>query len=277
MKFTALIALVAARYQEEDLTEAVRTHYPAAAVKQFQEMEHELMTWGVEARAAFEKKHPNFRKEMNAFKRSVGERYGEEFMGWAHSPSVRAVEGAKAAMMVSSKEMHTLMSDFFTLYMEFTHGGVEMGWGFNADGSYDEWMSNKSARHVFEELYTIAQHMRQLIDSPQARNLRRLEKLTLADPHFQKMFAMVQEDLDLHSWNEVEERLMHVGMQMKAKMEKCPMFHRLMDILMRMKQLCDTSKEVTDLDAEGYVAWWNKKNFQNPFAGMRPDDFEMLI
>jgi hypothetical protein len=46
----------------------------------------------------------------------------------------------------------------------------------------------------------------------------------------------------------------------------------MMGLVMKMKQLCD-QKEVSDLDMEGYAKWWNSKNFQNPFAGMKPDDF----
>lgn len=54
----------------------------------------------------------------------------------------------------------------------------------NEDGSYDEYMSNESIRHVFEELYTLAKDLRAFIESPMARNQRRLEKLTLNDPNF---------------------------------------------------------------------------------------------
>ena len=109
-------------------------------------------------------------------------------MAWAHSPSVRAAEDHKNGMMKTSKELHQVMSDAYTLYNEFAHGGIDMGWGMNEDGSYDEYMSNESIRHVFEELYTLAKDIRALYESPMARNQRRLERLTLNDPHFQAMF-----------------------------------------------------------------------------------------
>jgi alpha-amylase/alpha-mannosidase (GH57 family) len=58
----------------------------------------------------------------------------------------------------------------------------------NDDGSYEEWIANDSAKNFFEELYHLAWDIRKLAESPMARNQRRLERLTLKDPHFQKMF-----------------------------------------------------------------------------------------
>merc|ERR1712216_86113 len=78
-----------------------------------------------------------FEAEMHKLGDFVGKRYGPEFMAWAHSPSVRAVNEHKMAMMHTSKELHNVMSDAFTLYNEVAHGGVKMGWGFNKDGSYE--------------------------------------------------------------------------------------------------------------------------------------------
>lgn len=77
-------------------------------------------------------------------------------MGWIRSDSVRASEDHKKLVMHSSKEMHQVFSDAYTLYQEYAHHGKEMGWGFNEDGSYTEWQSNDSIRHTFEELYHLA-------------------------------------------------------------------------------------------------------------------------
>ena len=74
-------------------------------------------------------------------------------------------EAHKMTIMDKSAEFHKLMSDAFVLYMEFAHGQVEMSWGFKPDGSYEEYMSNKSIRHVFKELYEIAKDIRDFITS----------------------------------------------------------------------------------------------------------------
>ena len=65
------------------------------------------------------------------------------------------------------------MSDAFVMYNEVIHGGIKAGWGMNKDGSYTEWIANDSARHLFEELYHLAHDIRELIESPMARNQRR--------------------------------------------------------------------------------------------------------
>ena len=145
--------------------------------------------------------------------------------------------GHKKVMEKTSKELHTVMSDAFTLYSEFAHGGVEMGMSQNKDGSSDEWISNKSARHVFVELYNLAKDLRTFIDSPMARNQRRLEKLTLNDPSFQSMFAKFQDDVDAHSWSQFEERLGELAHTVRSELRSCPYFARLVKILMRLKNI----------------------------------------
>jgi len=103
-------------------------------------------------------------------------------------------------MFHSSKELHELMKDAMVLYNEMTNGTIKWGKKMNKDGSADEWISNKSARHLFESLYELAWDLRNLSDSKMARNLRRKEKLTLNDPNFQRAFNKLQDDTDIHSW-----------------------------------------------------------------------------
>jgi hypothetical protein len=75
-------------------------------------------------------------------------------------------------MFKSSNELHELMSDAFVLYNEMTNGTIKWGKKMNKDGSADEWISNKSARHLFESLYELAWDLRKLNDSKMASNQR---------------------------------------------------------------------------------------------------------
>jgi len=120
----------------------------------------------------------------------------------------------------------------------------------NDDGSYDEWISNDSAKHVFEELYTLAWDIRKLAESPMARNQRRLEHLALKDKHFAAMFKMLQEDLDIHSWGQLETRVKQLGKRVATELKDCPYFQKTVSILMQMKTLCETTREVTDMGDE---------------------------
>merc|ERR1719263_1313752 len=278
MKFAvvALIAAVAAkppkgrRPREEELTENVKAHYSAGAVKKFfglmKEMEQNDREW----EAAFNKEHPHFEQKMEKLGNWAGERYGPEFMAWAQVPKVQASEAHKKKVFHESKELHEVMKDGFDLYQEFANGKVEMGYGFNKDGSYSEWMSNESARHVFEELYELAKDVRTFVESPMAVNQRRLERETLKDPHFHKLFKMVQDDLDIHTWGQFETRTKQLMKRVGTELKNCPYFQKFMGILMRMKALCESERQVSDLGTpEEWTNWWNSKKFTNPFEGMK--------
>jgi hypothetical protein len=112
-------------------------------------------------------------------------------------------------MFKSSNELHELMSDAFVLYNEMTNGTIKWGKKMNKDGSADEWISNKSARHLFESLYELAWDLRKLNDSKMASNQRRLEKLALNDPNFQRAFNKLQDDTKIHSWKKFGRAVEH--------------------------------------------------------------------
>lgn len=177
----------------------------------------------------------------------AGERYGPEFMAWAQGPLVQASEAHKNKVFHESKELHEVMKDGFELYQEFASGKVEMGYGFEKDGSYSEWMSNESARHVFEELYELAKDVRAFVESPLAVNQRRLERETLKDPHFHKLFMMVQDDLNIHTWGQFETRTKQLMKRVGTELKNCPYFQKFMGLLMRMKALCEKERQVSDL------------------------------
>merc|ERR1712054_276879 len=87
--------------------------------------------------------------------------------------------------------------------------------------------------------------------------------------------GMVQDDTDIHSWEELGERLQHLAMEVKDKLEHCKHFQEIVAILHRLHTLVEKTRVVEDLDIEGYVNWWNESHFENPFEGFDPmDDHE---
>jgi len=243
MKYAALIALVGA----SDLSELVRVHYPKETLQAAQQIGQELEAEFGAIGEEFNKEHPDFGKNMGRFGEWALNRYGKDLEAWGRSPSVRAVNQHKEAMFHTSRELHTVMSDAFTLYSEAVHGGIDAGWGFNADGSYDEYISNDSARHVFEELYNLARDVRALYDSPMARNTRRLEKLTLNDPNFQRFFKNLQDDLDVHTWGQLETRLQSLGREVATKLKGCKHFQKVVGLLMKLKHTVESQRQVTEM------------------------------
>lgn len=277
MKFAQLALLgVAAAYDfeeefdlEDDLEEDVRVKYSADAVKQFNGLIGEMMQNGMAAKAAMKKEWPTMKQDVRKMGRWAEARYGPDFMAWAHSGSVRASEMHKKAMFKASHELHTVMSDLYVIYNDFKNAGASMGKRMNPDGSYEEWINNGKAKAIFKDLYHLAQDVRKLAESPMARNQRKLERATLHEPSFHRLAGKVMDDINVHSWKQLEVRAKEVGMKIQAHMKSCPYFKKFVSILMRMKKVCETNRVVTELDAPGWEQWWNKNNFKNPFAGMK--------
>jgi hypothetical protein len=287
MKFTtlAIIGAVVAkpgrrvrRGLEEDLTEDVHVKYPAEAVAKWMALESQLEHTGMAAMASFEKEWPTFEADMKKMGRWMKNRYAGDLMKWGRSGSVKAAHMHKKKMEKVSSELHTMMSDIYTLYNEFAHGGVEMGWGFKEDGSYEEWMSNKSVKHVFVEMYTIAKDFRAFYESDLAKNQRRLDALTLNDKNFHNFVGKVADDIDAHSWKEFSMRMHQVGMMIQKELKGCPYFGRAVVLMMKMHKLQQKAKIVSDQGSpEMWKKWWMKNKFENPFKGMDWKEEEMLI
>merc|ERR1719453_448508 len=154
MKFATLALLGFAAAQEEDFeTELVKSHYPAKAVNQWMHAQMDLAHIGMAAEANFKKEHPHFEQKMHKMMEKIGHRYGPELEAWEHSKAVQAVNAHSAAVFGGkSAEMNVVISDLMTLVGQFEHMTKTHKWGnkMNADGSFDEWIDNKAARHTFE-------------------------------------------------------------------------------------------------------------------------------
>lgn len=85
---------------------------------------------------------------------------------------------------------------------------------------------------------------------------------------------MLQEDLDIHSWGQLKTRVKQLGKRVAKELKECPYFQKTVAILMQMKDLCEKTRVVTDMDMEGYAAWWEEKDFQNPFDHMSMDEMD---
>lgn len=123
--------------------------------------------------------------------------------------------------------------------------------------------------------------MRKFIESPLARNQRRLEKLTLNESHFKSMFMKMQDDLDIHTWGQFAKRAEALGKRVEHELKECPYFQKTVELVMKMKMLIEKERQVSDLgEADNWkewTEWWNEKKFENPFKGMDLDDDLMLI
>jgi hypothetical protein len=227
------------------------------------------------AAADFQKKHPNAEKDMDEFGRWAEKRYGEDLNRWEHSRIARATERHGEKFVFRSEEMRNIMSDIYTLGNEIMNGGLEMGWGFNKDGSYDEWMSNSSVRHLFRELHDLMWDVRELEESVVGANQRSLERATLNDPNFKSFFKKLQDDTKIHSWDQLGQRVMMMAMKIEKELKACPYFKKMKSIVMNMKALVET-RVVTEIGTKReWEEWWQYEEFENPFEDMEVD-YEFL-
>lgn len=149
-----------------------------------------------------------------------------------------------------------------------------MGWKLNADGSYDEWMNNDSIKRTFVRLYNMAKHLRQFIDSPMARNHKRLERASLNDPNFQRMLQHFMEDTNIHSWEDFGRQVEELSNDIQRDLMGCQYFKNAMAMVMKLKSIVEKERVISDFDPEDYGKWWRAQNFQNPFEGLKSDDLE---
>jgi hypothetical protein len=61
---------------------------------------------------------------------------------------------------------------------------------------------------------------------------------------------MLQEDLDIHTWGQLKTRVQQLGKRVAGELKDCPYFQKTVSILMQMKTLCETTREVTDMGDE---------------------------
>lgn len=278
MKFATLALLGVASAKRSAVERAaasnVRAHYPASTVEGVETIGEEMWATLQEAEAAMRAEHPGWTEaRAQAFLERQWARYGADLEAWDASPSVRAAESHERNEVAQSAEFRALMADGRRLYGQAMSGRFDLGWRENADGSYDEWISNQSARQIFEELYQVARDFATLARSPVAQRQRALDELTLSDPAAQRIFQRLQNDLNIHSWDALEQRLTQLGQRVEAELRGCPFAARLQGQLRRLRTLVDSTRVVTDMGSdEEWATWWTNGHFENPFAGFSADD-----
>ena len=76
------------------------------------------------------------------------------------------------------------MFDAHNLYEEFEHERFDLGYKWNKDGSYTEWINNHDARVIFEEVYQIKEDIKALIESDAIRAQQGFDEKAWKNEHF---------------------------------------------------------------------------------------------
>jgi len=169
----------------------------------------------------------------------------------------------KQEELLTSDEIRNIAYHGYGIYDNFAHGVWDAREGFNPDGSYTKYMNNADAAQLFEDLYQIKEDIKALVESQVFQDQQELDWATLEDPHFKKMFKWAQDDLDIHSWEELEDRLMTIGRKIRKGLKNCPVAQRLKKQVIRLLKFIDKTKKVSDLPSKKeFEDWWNAHDFK---------------
>ena len=168
---------------------------------------------------------------------------------------------AKAAMTTAGDFMKGVMPR--NLKNLKAYEGYDM---IKKDGSYVEWVDNKWARSMFEDLYEIKEALKAVVeDKKMMTKAHKLDKEIMERPEFAEMLGMFMEDMNVKNEQELEQHFAKAFMKIQMRAANCPLRKEMEKRLMKLWFLSESTKKVEDLskkDMQDYVAWWKKNDFQ---------------
>jgi hypothetical protein len=98
---------------------------------------------------------------------------------------------------MKSKKMAALKKEMAEVWEDAVTMTKEKKWGkaMTKDGAV-EWVNNAAAADLLEDIYDVKEALKALIESKMAKVNNKLGMKTLENAHFQKIWAMFQEDED---------------------------------------------------------------------------------
>jgi hypothetical protein len=136
-------------------------------------------------------------KEFLAHWAEVGPKYLPELEAWGNSKAVKAKKAFEKNVIMKSKKMATLKKEMAEVWEDAVTMTKEKKWGkaMTKDGVY-EWVDNAAAADLLEDIYDVKEALKALIESKMTKINMKLGEKTLENDHFQKIWAMFQEDED---------------------------------------------------------------------------------
>merc|ERR1712167_343397 len=105
--------------------------------------------------------------------------------------------------LLKNKEHKHLEYDIKSLVNDFENDHFDMGRGFEEDGTYFEYFDNTDMKHLIEDVYQIKEDFKAFVESKEMAHQFELDMATFDNEHFQTMFGYLQDDLDIHSCEEL--------------------------------------------------------------------------
>merc|ERR1712167_117356 len=250
-------------------TNAVRVDYSKEDVMKAYMHVMGIMKTLEEAKASIT---PEQKMEMKAMKMKMKKwvmskipKYIPEYEAMMAGPPQKEKENYFFNTFLPSDEVQALPEDVMEIVGKFEHEW-KWGKGFNEDGSYFEFMDNEDLGEYFEALYDIKEDLKTLVESKVMRGMQERDLAAFNEPNMQKMFKMVQDDVNIHSCEELKARLTKIAMKMKKKLKNCPHRKQVKQLKMMVVKLMMHVKKAqkwSDVpDRKKVEAWWNEHDFQ---------------
>lgn len=148
--------------------------------------------------------------------------------------------------------------------MEVYEDTQKMRWGkkMRADGWY-EWVNNKDLKDLLEDVYQVKESFKALAMSRMVRRNNKLGMATLKDKHFQKMWGMLKDDLDVKSLDELCAKAKACLMKMAVRCAKNPVHQKMQRQVIRLIKTIERTRKVWDVPSKRAVeSWVEEEGFQ---------------
>ena len=279
MKFAvlALLGLANATTLEAELEELVGNRWSAADAKKIKREMESFGEWVEDHEDDFEKMGEQFEEDLGMDKLDEDdlEKYAKPAMKIAMSKEVALKKAYEEWMMTTPKGQRlqkaamTTAADFMKGVMPRDLKNLKAYEGYDMikkDGSYVEWVDNKWAREMFEDLYEIKEALKAIVeDKKMMKANEKLGMAVLSRPEFAQMWGMFMEDMNVKNEQELEEHFAKAFMKIQMRAANCPLRKEMEKRLMKLWFLSESTKKVEDLsakDMQDYATWWKKNDFQ---------------
>ena len=280
MKFATIALLcssASATNFDQELNELVGKRLSPKETKKITKMKMEFGEW-------LEKKEDNFEKLAEKFEDDLGvdhwdehtfDRYAAPAMRLAKSPEV-AMKNAYEEWMKNTPKGKRMQNAIEETGKDFLKGvmvkdikNLKAYEGFDlikGNGSYVEWVDNKWAKEIFEDLYEIKESLKAIVeDKKMMKTNMKLGMAVMDNKNVHKMWKFFLEDMKVKNEEELMMKLMATGIKIQKRLKNSPLLKKVEKRFMEIYEYAEKTAKIEDLtekDMQDYATWWKKNDFQ---------------
>jgi len=194
----------------------------------------------------------------------IGPKYLPELEAWGKSKSVKAKKMFEQKVMMNAPTTKALIKAGSEVWEDVQDMTANKKWGkkMNKNGVV-EWINNEAGADLLEDIYEVKQALKALVESKMMKMNNKLGMQTLKDEHFQKIWAMFQEDEGFEGVDGMMKKLCRMVKKMNKMKKNCPIQRKLKQKIMKLGRTVMRTRKVTDMPKkDDFEAWVKKNDFQ---------------